>query len=372
RTGSPDPAESGMWARVADGVRRRPRLVLAGVVLLLAGLCAGLAGTSIGLSQTEQFRTKVESVTGAEALARHYPAGAAQPVTVIVDGAAAGPAAAAARGVEGVARVGSPERSDDGALVTFDVDLTAGSGTPAADRTVRDLRAALAALPGANALVGGAPAADLDERDANLRDDRVVVPLVLAVVLLVLVVLLRSLVAPLLLLATVVVSFAASLGAASLVLRHVLGIPALGTAVPLLAFLFLVALGVDYNIFLATRAREEAAHVGTRAGMTRALATTGGVITSAGVLLAAVFAVLGVLPVIVLTQIGVIVGIGVVLDTLVVRTLVVPALALLLGEAFWWPARPSAHTAPEPPAHAGPGSAPKLPGRGLDHVGREQ
>ncbi|WP_433062008.1 MMPL family transporter [Dactylosporangium sp. CS-033363] len=336
RVGSDDPAHAGFWSRVAGGVEKRPRVVLGVAVLLLAGLAAGLAGTKIGLSQTEQFRTEVESVTGAEALARHYPAGAAQPVTVIVDASAADQAVSAAKGVAGVAKVGEPERSDDGALVTFDVDLTSGSGTATADRTVQDLRAALKGTAGA--LVGGDPAADLDERDANLRDDYVVVPLVLAVVLLVLVLLLRSLVAPLLLLFTVVVSFAASLGAASLVLRYVLDIPALGTAVPLLAFLFLVALGVDYNIFLATRAREEAAHLGTRKGMVRALATTGGVITSAGILLAAVFAVLGVLPVIVLTQIGVIVGIGVVLDTLIVRTIVVPALALLLGDRFWWPA----------------------------------
>ncbi|MEU7869155.1 MMPL family transporter [Dactylosporangium sp. NPDC049140] len=338
--GSDEPAHSGLWARVAAGVQRRPRIVLAAAVLLLAGLAAGLAGTKIGLSQTEQFRTQVESVTGAETLARHYPAGAAQPVTVIVNAPSADRAVAVAHGVAGVAKVGEPERSDDGTLVTFDVDLTSGSGTAAADRTVKDLRTGLAGLPGA--LVGGDPAADLDERDANLRDDFVVVPLVLAVVLLVLVLLLRSLVAPLLLLFTVVVSFAASLGAASLVLRHLLDIPALGTAVPLLAFLFLVALGVDYNIFLATRAREEAAHLGTREGMVRALATTGGVITSAGILLAAVFAVLGVLPVIVLTQIGVIVGIGVVVDTLIVRTIVVPALALLLGDAFWWPAKAAA------------------------------
>ncbi|WP_426512471.1 MMPL family transporter [Dactylosporangium sp. McL0621] len=338
--GSDEPAHSGLWARVAAGVQRRPRIVLAAAVLLLAGLAAGLAGTKIGLSQTEQFRTQVESVTGAETLARHYPAGAAQPVTVIVNAPSADRAVAVAHGVAGVAKVGDPERSDDGTLVTFDVDLTSGSGTAAADRTVKDLRTGLAGLPGA--LVGGDPAADLDERDANLRDDFVVVPLVLAVVLLVLVLLLRSLVAPLLLLFTVVVSFAASLGAASLVLRHLLDIPALGTAVPLLAFLFLVALGVDYNIFLATRAREEATHLGTREGMVRALATTGGVITSAGILLAAVFAVLGVLPVIVLTQIGVIVGIGVVVDTLIVRTIVVPALALLLGDAFWWPARVAA------------------------------
>jgi RND superfamily putative drug exporter len=216
------------------------------------------------------------------------------------------------------------------------VDLTEAAGTSAADQAVRDLRAAVA---GGGGLVGGEPAADLDDREANIRDATLVVPLVLGVVLLVLVVLLRSLLAPLVLLVTVIASYAAALGAGAVVLGW-LGIPALDASVPLLSFLFLVALGVDYNIFLVTRAREEVlAGADTRTAFVRALVATGGVITSAGVLLAAVFAVLGVLPVIVLTQIGVIVGIGVLLDTLLVRTLVVPAIAMLLGDRFWWPAR---------------------------------
>ncbi|GAA0742203.1 MMPL family transporter [Dactylosporangium roseum] len=345
KLGSDDPTTRGVWSRVARAVGRHPVRVLAGASLALAALTLGLLGTSVGLSQTEQFRTEVESVSGQEALARHFPAGASQPVTVVVAAGASERARTALPGVEGVAAVGEPERSDDGHLVKFRVELTDGSGTTAADDTVRRLRTTLAGVPGA--LVGGAPAADLDERDADVRDDTVVVPLVLLVVLVVLVVLLRSLVAPVLLLVTVVVSYTASLGAASVLLEHVLGIPALDAAVPLLSFLFLVALGVDYNIFLITRAREETAERGdTRAGVVRALAATGGVITSAGILLAAVFTVLGVLPVIVLTQIGVIVGIGVVLDTLLVRTVVVPAIALLLGERFWWPARPAARAVP--------------------------
>ncbi|MET7399006.1 MMPL family transporter [Dactylosporangium sp. NPDC005572] len=348
RAGSTDPTERGVWSRVAHAVGRRPALVLVAAAVALAGLSLGLTGTSIGLAQTEQFRTRVESVAGQEALARHFPAGSSQPATVVAPSAAADRLVAALDDVDGVAAVGRPERSDDGALVKVGVDLTAGSGTPGADAAVRALRAVDPGL-----LVGGPPAADLDKREANRHDDRVVVPLVLAVVLFVLVVLLRSLLAPVLLLLTVVVSYAASLGAASLVLTRLLDIPALDATVPLLSFLFLVALGVDYNIFLVTRAREETSRRGdTRAGTVRALAATGGVITSAGILLAAVFAVLGVLPVIVLTQIGVIVGIGVVLDTLVVRTVVVPAIALLLGERFWWPARPAAH-----PPHARPTAA---------------
>jgi RND superfamily putative drug exporter len=360
KVGSRDPSDTGLWARIAGGVGRRPATVLVGAVLLLAGLSAGLLSTDIGLSQTEQFRTKVESVTAQEALARHFPAGSSQPVTVVADSAATDTVVTVAERVDGVASVGRPERSDDGRLTQVAVELEAGSGTPVSDRTVRDLRSALASVDGA--LVGGAPAADLDQRDANIRDDVVIVPLILAVVLLVLIALLRSLVAPVLLLLTVIASFAASLGAASLVLKFVLDIPALDAGVPLLSFLFLVALGVDYNIFLVTRAREETvARRNTRAGTVRALAATGGVITSAGILLAAVFTVLGVLPVIVLTQIGVVVGIGVLLDTLVVRTLVVPAIALLLGERFWWPATPAASRPTAPGAESGTGGGVRLP-----------
>jgi RND superfamily putative drug exporter len=245
---------------------------------------------------------------------------------------------------------GPAETSDDGTLVKIAVQLAAESGTAEADRAVVALRAAVAAIPGAQALVGGTPAADLDTRDANLRDDRVISPLILLVVLLILIVLLRAVVAPVILVLTVVVSYAASVGAATFVLRYLLGIDALAANVPLLAFLFLVALGVDYNIFLVTRAREEIVENGDhRQGVLRALAATGGVITSAGILLAAVFTVLGVLPVIALTQIGVIVGLGVLLDTLLVRTVVVPAIALLVGRRFWWPSQLASDPSAAPP-----------------------
>lgn len=342
KVSSREPSETGLWARIARGVGKRPATVLTVAVLILGGFAAGLLTTRIGLSQTEQFRTPVQSVSAQETLARHFPAGFSQPVTVISASATGDAVTASIKGVDGVVDVGKPEISDDGQLSQVSVELTAGPGTPEADRTVRDIRARLAGVPGADAQVGGAPAADLDRRDANLRDDKVILPLVLAVVLLVLILLLRSLLAPVLLLLTVIASFAASLGAATVALTRLLDIPALDAGVPLLSFLFLVALGVDYNIFLVTRAREETMARGdTRSGMIRALGATGGVITSAGILLASVFTVLGVLPVIVLTQIGVIVGIGVLLDTLLVRTLVVPAIALLLGERFWWPAHPA-------------------------------
>jgi RND superfamily putative drug exporter len=353
RLGSADPSEGGFWSRVARLVSRRPAAVLVAGTLVLAGLSAGLLNTSIGLSQTEQFRTTVESVEGQQALARHFPAGAAQPVAIVARAGSSDDVVAAADRLAGVASVSDGEQSTDGELVKVDVELSAASGTPEADDTIRALRAAVAAIPRAEAIVGGQPAADLDQRDANIRDNLVVVPLVLVVVMLVLIAVLRSLMAPVLLLLTVIVSFAASVGAATIVLQQVFGIPGLDGTVPLLSFLFLVALGVDYNIFLVSRAREEAAGRGsTRAAMSRALAATGGVITSAGVLLAAVFAVLGVLPVIALTQIGVIVGIGVLIDTLLVRTVIVPALALLLGERFWWPAKPARSAAIGPDMHA--------------------
>jgi RND superfamily putative drug exporter len=189
------------------------------------------------------------------------------------------------------------------------------------------------------AVVGGTVAAAVDTAAADARDLRLILPLILLLVGAVLILLLRGLVAPVLLVLTVIASYFASLGAAWLLFDHVFGFPALDSGVLLLAFVFLVALGVDYNIFLVTRAREDARQVGTRDGMLSALRVTGGVITSAGILLAAVFAVLGVLPLITLTQIGVIVCIGVLLDTLLVRTVLVPALAFLLGDVFWWPGR---------------------------------
>ena len=195
-------------------------------------------------------------------------------------------------------------------------------------------------IDGADAIVGGLDAQSLDVTRAQTADQDLVIPLILVLVFLVLVLLLRALVAPVLLLATVVASFFASLGASWLLFQSVFGFPAIDTNVVLFSFLFLVALGVDYNIFLVTRAREETREFGTRTGMIRALSSTGGVITSAGILLAAVFAVLGVLPLITLTQIGIIVCIGVLLDTLLVRTVIVPSLAFITGEKFWWPGRP--------------------------------
>jgi putative drug exporter of the RND superfamily len=359
RVGSPA-REGRVWGRLGQVVARRPLPVAVLAVALLAGLAAGGLGLRTGLSETEQFRVKPEAVQGAQVLAKAFPAGTTQPIELLTNPGSAPAVVAAAKRVDGVASATVGERS--GGLAQVNVVLTAEPGTPASDASLRALRRTVAGVPGSGpaaagsstagsstagsskagsseALVGGPAAAALDLKDASSQDRRTILPLILLLVGVVLVLLLRSLLAPLLLVATDIASFFASLGASWLMFDHLLGFPALDSAVVLLSFVFLVALGVDYNIFLVTRAREDARDSGTRAGMLSALKVTGGVITSAGILLAAVFAVLGVLPLIVLTQIGIIVGIGVLLDTLLVRTVLVPALAISLGDRFWWPGR---------------------------------
>ncbi|MGS2615174.1 MMPL family transporter [Micromonospora sp. LZ34] len=359
--------EGRLWGRLGAAVERRPAPVAAAAVLLLAGLALGGLGIRTGLSETEQFRVEPEAVAGAQTLARAFPAGTTQPVAVLTTPSAVRAVTDAATGVPGVA---SARPGAAGAAVAqVDVVLDTEPGTAASDRTIEALRDAVAAVPGsappavdgadafAGAVVGGTVAGTYDSDEANGRDLRLILPIILLLVGAVLVLLLRGLLAPVLLVLTVIASFFASLGAAWLLFDHLLGFPALDSQVLLLAFVFLVALGVDYNIFLVTRAREDARATGTRAGTLSALRVTGGVITSAGVLLAAVFAVLGVLPLILLTQIGIIVCIGVLLDTLLVRTVLVPALALLLGDRFWWPGRIERPTVEGDPARGEPVAA---------------
>lgn len=346
--------EGRLWGRLGDAVAARPALVAVGSTLVLLGLAAGVLGSRTGLSETEQFRVKPEAVVGAQVLAKAFPAGTTQPLTVLTTPSAAAAVTQAAAAVPGVASARPGETSAD--LAVVNVVLADEPGTAASDTAVRALRDAVGAVPSSappgastsGAVVGGSVAATLDLKDANSLDRERILPLILLLVGLVLVALLRSLVAPLILVATVIVSFFASLGAGWLLFDTVFGFPALDSGVVLLAFVFLVALGVDYNIFLVTRAKEDAVRIGTRDGMLSALRVTGGVITSAGILLAAVFAVLGVLPLIVLTQIGVIVCVGVLLDTLLVRTVLVPALAFLTGDRFWWPWKGAAQEGARP------------------------
>ncbi|MGW7447479.1 MMPL family transporter [Kitasatospora sp. NPDC054795] len=351
----------GLWSRVGTAVAARPaQVAVAGTAVLLL-LASGTLGLRTGLAQADSFRTTPEAVLGQRTLAAVQPAGAADPLTLVSTAATGDAVADAARRVPGVASVTPTARTDRYARA--DVVLTAAPGTKESDRAIQALRTRVARVSGAEAGIGGATAETYDTARANAHDTRVVVPLVLAIVLLVLIALLRALIAPVLLVATVITSYFAALGAGRLLFRTVYDFPAVDTNVPLLSFLFLVALGVDYNIFLIARTREDtvAGH-DTRRAVLRALASTGGVITSAGILLAAVFAVLGVLPLITLTQIGVIVGIGVLLDTLLVRTVLVPALVLLTGHRFWWPGRPGADLV-DAGADAAAGAAADGPGR---------
>jgi RND superfamily putative drug exporter len=223
--------------------------------------------------------------------------------------------------------------------ILIDANIIYRFDTPQAYKTINAIRAAVHAVPGANALVGGASARNYDTNQASRHDRNLVIPIVLVVILIVLALLLRAVLAPLLLIATVVLSFAATLGVSALVFNHVFHFKNADPAFPLFAFIFLVALGIDYNIFLMTRVREETLEFGTRTGILRGLSVTGGVITSAGVVLAATFAVLGVLPIVFLAELGFAVAFGVLLDTILVRSILVPALSHDIGRRIWWPSR---------------------------------
>jgi RND superfamily putative drug exporter len=331
--GGVNKSDTGLWAKLGKGVSRKPVIVAIVGFILLGAMASGASGLKIGLSATDRFLAKPEAVAGQEVLAKAFAAGSSTPTTIIVNNSQVATVVAKAEAVSGVDSVKVGSNNDS--ITKLDVVLTDASGTDGAYATIEALRESVHAVDGADAKVGGLDAQGLDVKNAYAADQGLVIPLILALVFIVLVLLLRSIVAPVLLLLTVVASFFASLGAGWLVFVNILGFPALDLSVFLFSFLFLVALGVDYNIFLVTRAKEEAEKLGTRQGMIKALSSTGGVITSAGVLLAAVFAVLGVLPLVALAQIGVIVCIGVLLDTLLVRTVIVPALAFIAGKKFW-------------------------------------
>lgn len=338
RVGDKALTDSGIWHRVAAAVARRPVQVSVVSISALALLCTGLLSTPLGLSQTEQFRVQAESVSGYDTLAAHFPSGLTDPTRVI---AATDRATAVQRAITdtpGVVSV-TPAGSTGSGLSQWSVVLVAAPASDEAFETIDALRDSVHRVdPGA--LVGGSDAKARDAAAAAAHDRAVVIPAILAVVLLVLYTLLRSVLAPLILVAVTVLSALAALGLGGWASVQLFGFPALDNTAPLFAFLFLVALGVDYTIFLVTRAREEEPEHGTRDGIIRAVSATGVVISSAGVVLAAVFCVLGVLPLIVLTQVGIIVGLGILLDTFVVRTVIIPALFTLIGPRIWWPSPP--------------------------------
>jgi RND superfamily putative drug exporter len=337
RAGTTVPEERGLWVRIGSAISRHPRRIWVPAVLALGLLATGLTELRLGLSQSDMIRPAPESVVGQQVLAKHFSAGTSEPTIIVADASAAETVVRAVQGTRGVTSVSPPNEAGDRVIlyaVLGDPPVTA-----AAEDTAQRLRDAVHAVPGANALVGGDTAVALDTREASIRDDKVVIPLVLLTVLAVLALLLRALVAPMLLIATVILSFFTALGGSALIFHRLIGLPGVDYSVPLLGFVFLVALGVDYNIFLMNRVREEVQRCGHRAGVVAGLVATGGVITSAGVVLAATFSVLTVLTLVPLIELGVLVVAGVLLDTFVVRPILVPALALDVGPASWWPSR---------------------------------
>ncbi|GAA5017052.1 MMPL family transporter [Kitasatospora paranensis] len=346
--GTAEPTRTGRWAHIGGWIGQRPRKVWIGTGLALAVCSLGLVSLNAnGLSTADTFTNKPDSVVGQQVLVAHFPGGTGAPLTIVstADGVArVRVTTATTPGVSGT----TPPLVKNGQAI-FQATLTDPPDSQAAKDTVDRVRSAVHAVPGAQARVGGNTAVILDAGRAASHDNRVVIPLVLVVVLLILGALLRAVVAPLVLIATVVLSYAAALGISVFVFTHLFHFAGQDNAFPLFVFVFLVALGIDYNIFLMTRVREEAAHRGTRAGAIAGLAATGGVITSAGLILASTFAVLGTLPVVAFTEIGFAVALGVLLDTLVVRSVLVTAITMDLDHRMWWPSRvgPRAESPPQ-------------------------
>nr|MBA2445325.1 MMPL family transporter [Nocardioidaceae bacterium] len=335
--GSAEPTAAGIWAKVGSRIARRPRAVWVVTSVLLGASSLGVVQLDAnGLSTDELFTEPVQSVTGERVLGEHFPAGASDPALIVAKSDAADQVAQAAQ-VEGVSEVGQPIIAGDRALITATTSVEPLS--QAGFDVIERLRSAVHEVEGADALVGGNAAIQSDSQEASARDAKVLIPIILIAVLVILMLLLRAIVAPVLLIATVVLSFGAALGLSALVFRHVFGWAGADASLPLFVFVFLVALGIDYNIFLMTRVREEAVRFGTRRGALIGLAATGGVITSAGLVLAGTFAVLGTLPVVSFAEIGFAVALGVLLDTLVVRSVLVTGLNLDIGRHMWWPSK---------------------------------
>ncbi len=329
----------GFWRRIGDRIAVRPRAVWITGSIVLAILAANLLNLDTGLTSGNSFRGEVDSVQGQEILARNFPAGASAPTDVIVPdrGRAQAVADALSARKDLVSQVSKPVQGPPGARLSVTlVDAPYDTKTLA---QVPELRRVAKQAGGDATLVGGPTAQEYDLRRSATRDNRVIIPLTLAVVFLILAVLLRALLAPLLLVLSVILSFAAALGTGVFVSDAIFGFPGVDPALPLLCFVFLVALGIDYNIFLMARVREEAIKHGTREGTLRGLAVTGAVITGAGIVLVGTFGALAVLPLVALTEIGFIVAFGVLLDTFIVRSVIVPALVIDVGRRVWWPSR---------------------------------
>ncbi|MCM1974479.1 MULTISPECIES: MMPL family transporter [unclassified Streptomyces] len=342
--GAPNPHESGIWARMGRRIAVRPRMVWGVTAVVLAICSLGLIQLRAeGISNADAFTGTPDSITGQEVSERYFPAGSGDPLVIISNQAQAeevGRVVSETRGVvpESLGLPPGTKPAFEG-KVLFEATMTDPADSEAAKQTVERVRDAVHAVPDADAQVGGGTAALLDMDEATTHDNILIIPLVLVVVLLILCVLLRALIAPLLLIGTVILSFAAALGISALAFRYIFDYAGESTDFPLFVFVFLVALGIDYNIFLTTRIREEAAHQGTRPGVVTGLAATGAVITSAGLVLAGTFAALGTLPMVAFAEIGFAVALGVLLDTFIVRSVLVTALFLDVGPKVWWPHR---------------------------------
>jgi RND superfamily putative drug exporter len=351
--GEEDERLSGLWSRLAGRIGKRPRqtwIITTIAMLILAAFTFTLKAD--GITTTEAFVERTDSVIGQDELAAHFPGGLGTPAIIIANEAQADAVAAVAAGTPGVADVipytgipagvpgaeQAPVKVVDG-RVQLQVTLADAADSPQAIEVISLLRTNVHAVEGADALVGGQTASQLDVDEASLHDRNLIIPVVLLVIFGILMLLLRSIAAPLLLIGTVVLSFFATLGLCAIFFNNVFGFAGADTSFPLFAFVFLVALGVDYNIFLMTRVREESVKLGTRAGILKGLTVTGGVITSAGIVLAATFLVLGVLPLVFLREIGFAVAIGVLLDTFIIRSTLVPALSYDIGKKIWWPSK---------------------------------
>ncbi|HEX7740704.1 MAG TPA: MMPL family transporter [Marmoricola sp.] len=336
RFGTDEPTASGFWARIGKRIAVRPRTVWVGTAVILAVCCLGIVKLDAhGLSTADSYTKEFDSIKGTKVLLAHDLADTSSPVMVVAKADKAGQVSAAIARTKGLDAPATPIVKGGTALISAPISKDPSS--QAAYDTVERLRDAVHAIPGADALVGGGTAINADIEHASARDNRVIIPLVLVVVLIILMVLLRAILSPLLLIATVVLSYGAALGISSLVFHYLLGFKGADAGFPLFVFVFLVALGIDYNIFLMTRVREETQTRGTREGSLIALGATGGVITSAGVVLAATFAVLGTMPLVGFAEIGVAVALGVLLDTMVVRSVLVTALNIDIGPRIWWP-----------------------------------
>ncbi|MGJ4846339.1 MMPL family transporter [Leifsonia sp. Le1] len=350
---------TGLWRRVGTLIARRPRVTWVVALVLLAACAAGVTQLKAnGVQQTDLVLTQSDAADGQKILAKHFDAGSGSPVLIVAKEGDADAVLSAVENTDGIATATlytgnarpasaggasgpagpAPEPIVKDGRVLINATLSSEADSAAAEQTVRDLRETLPKTD-PTVLVGGVTAIALDTNDTAQSDLIKIIPIVLAVILVILMLLLRSILAPVLLIASVVLSYAAALGVSALVFNHLFHFPGADAAVPLFGFVFLVALGVDYNIFLMTRVREESLRIGTRPGILRGLGVTGSVITSAGVVLAATFAALGVIPILFLAQIAFIVAFGVLLDTVIVRSLLVPAVSYDIGRAIWWPSK---------------------------------